>query len=293
MPPSDLEALIDRVLDVAERAYAPAPWVLEPTRPRDPWSNRWTAEEERFVVAHVGVLSHDQIGEALGRSAAAIHIRITRRQLPAASRRPGWLTGNQVARILGVDIHAVCAMHKRGILQFVVLPGPRKILNIRQVALHSWAVNPEHWIYFKVEKITDPYLNRLVELARSRWEDAWWTTEQVTAYHGLVPRPHPRQNGKIALSASNLVEKHILDGILPGKRWGNWYVKRSDAVAHVFRTGKGSSRPYPWTPRADAWILRARDELGLSWEALGRTMRGPCHETIRKRYYALKQRENV
>lgn len=94
-------------------------------------------------------------------------------------------------------------------------------------ALVRFAVNPENWIYFKPEHVKDPYLKRLIQMRRARWPDEWWRIGQVAAYYGV---------------SVVAVNKCIHDGRLPATRWGNWWIKRSDATTLKILPGAGSTQ---------------------------------------------------
>jgi hypothetical protein len=239
----------------------------------------WTREEESFLRRNLGRMTFRQIGVRLGRSENAVKIKQVRRQIPVPSKRPGFYTGNQVARILCVDIHCIILLHKRGLLKFAVLAGERRILQISQVSLWVWAINPMNWIYFKPHRVRDQRLRRLIELRQAMWDDEWWTPGQVARFYGLV--------------TSNTVNQAIRRGQLPATRWGNWWIKRSDALNRPFYPGKGRSTGKDhWPPRADAFILRARDELRLPYAVIGRMMKWP-EKRVMYRYYTLKGKTNA
>jgi hypothetical protein len=103
----------------------------------------------------------------------------------------------------------------------------------------------------------DEHLKRLVLLAQSRWEDEWWNTGRVAAYHGIDNRQ---------------VNYHVLAGRIPAIRWGNWFMKRSDIIEYRFKHKTGTVKT--WSPGADAFLLRAK-ELGLELETIGRMMKWP------------------
>ena len=258
-----------------------APLVLCVSEPISSKSRRteWTKEETEFLRNSLGKMSLAEIAKAMGRSENAIHVRIVRKGIPNASKRPGYLTGNQVAKLFRVDIHAVMRWQKNGILKMDILPGMRGIMSVHIRTIYRWAVQPRNWLYFKAERIRDPHLRKLVLLAQSRWNDEWWTIGKAARYHGVDTR---------------LVCNHIYSGKLPGVQWGNWYLKKSDVINHVFYTGKGAVRAAQlavtdWTPRADAWILRAHEELGMSYEEIAARMKGKWTERrVCYRYGQLK-----
>lgn len=230
---------------------------------------RWTAEEEQFLQDSPGVLTLEEIAARLGRSVNAVKIRQVRRLFPAASKRPGWLTGRQVADILGVDIHNIMILHERGLIPLQRLPGERGILTMRQVTLYRWAVNPEHWPYFirsvrNTARITDPHLRRLIERQKVRWGDEWWSIGEVARYHRAEERT---------------LNAYIHRGkIRVGVQWGNWWFRRSEVTRpdFVLYTGKGGARAAAaaagWSPAADAYIVRAKAE-GLTWAGIAARMK--------------------
>ena len=222
----------------------------------------WSEQEDDYLRRNLGVLSEQEIAAKLGRSVTAVHLRWKRDlDLPAPSKKPGYYTGHGVAKLLGVDIHAIMEWDRRGIMHFRRLPGKRRIMQISKIRLWVWAINPMHWIYFKPERVRDPKLRRLLELRAERWGDEWWTTGQVAEYYGL--------------SASNTINQAIVRGQLPAVRWDNWQVRRSDALARPFYPHKGIWKRHCSfsTPRADAFLVKALWEWGLSYAEIAKLMK--------------------
>lgn len=209
-----------------------------------PTNAHWSPEEEAYLRDQIGSMTDADIGAALGRSEAAIKIRRVRNGYPAASRRPGWLTGHGAAKALGSDIHNIMALTARGIIPHEIIPGVKGIIAIRQAWLYRWAINPENWIYFKFHKVRDGHLKRLIELKRERWEDAWWTTGQAAAWHGVDHQD---------------IERAILKGRVAGVKWGNWWVKRSEVMREglYFPKGKGAGTDLAWSEAGDAFMVLA------------------------------------
>lgn len=226
-----------------------------------PCARRWTAADDEFIRANILTMTFAEIGQHLGRTAPAIHVRMKKSGLAPVTRQPGWYTTNQVARILYLDSHGVTKLCQRGILPYVRLPGKDMTKSIKRVTFYRWAVNPENWIYFHPARVRDPRLRRLIELARQRWPDEWWSTGQVADYYRL--------------SSSNTVNHAILDGNLPASRWGNWYVKKSAALAHPFcnRRGCPDVSRKSWTANAYAFLVKARDEWHLTFTIIARMMK--------------------
>ena len=223
----------------------------------------WGQEEDEFLRANLGILSEEAIGAALGRTATAVHLRWKRDLgLPAPSKTPGYLTANRAARTLGVDVHAVCRWIERGWLPARLLPfRNRRVWRIREEDLKRFIIKPEHWILFRPERVRDPALARLVALAVERWGDEWLTPGQVAEMHGVDRRD---------------VNRFIHAGKLPGVKWGNWWVRRSDAEQVYFPRGRGSGHELDWSEEGDAFLVLAR-AVGLSLSAISYLMDWPHH----------------
>jgi len=237
---------------------------------------RWTKTERDYLAAHIGIQNDEQIAAALGRSPNSIKIKRQRWNLPAHSKRPGYLTGNTIARILDVDIHAICKMHNRGLIPTKRLAGTRGILVIHQITFYRWAINPNNWIYFKPQRVTDPHLHRLLQLKATRWPDQWWTVGQVAAHHNV-------KEGTVGAA--------IYYGRLPAVRWGSYYVLRSNAIKHHFWTGKGHGHELDWSPAADQHILLAT-AVGLTSHAI-EIQTGISHKRISHRLHQLRQVKTI
>lgn len=219
----------------------------------------WSQEERKFLEENLGKMSVEQIGYALGRSANAVKIKQFRYGFKAGSKQKGWLTGRQASKALGVDIHCIMHLVERGMLPCERIPGPRHILRIRQVTLYRWATRPEHWMMFKTAKMGDRHLARLVELAKARWGDEWWSIGRMARERGVDIRN---------------IAAHIYRGRLKGVQWGNWYIRKSVAMKEKFYEGKGGAAISlrDWPARADAFILKCRAE-GKMWKEIARMMR--------------------
>lgn len=226
-----------------------------------PCARRWTPADDEFIRANILTMTLAEIGQHLGRTMPAINVRMKKSGLAPATRQPGWYTANQVARILCIDSHSMTQLCRRGILPYVRLPGKDMTKSIRRVTFYRWAVSPKNWIYFKPERVRDPHLRRLIELARVRWLDEWWTTQQIVDYYGLA--------------SSNSVAVAIRRGKLDAVRWGNWYVLRSAVMAHPFNAGQGSPGVdrKGWTANAYAFLFKAREEWHLTYAIIARMMK--------------------
>ncbi len=117
-------------------------------------SPTWSEREDAFLKEYHGIISEEDIAEALGRTVVAVHLRVKRDlQLPAQSRKPDILTANQVALGLCLDIHSVMRLLDRGIIEGYRLPSARNMRVVSRTTLLRFLIKSENWIYFKTSKI--------------------------------------------------------------------------------------------------------------------------------------------
>ena len=251
----------------------------------------WTLGEEEYIREHYTVMSDAEIGAVLGRSAVAVHVHREREMnLPGASKAPGILTVNRAANMLGMSsCHALKYWFDAGLVPGYTLPGGNMCRLIRLEDFTRWVCTPDNWIYFDIDKITDPRLRRMAFLRREHWGDDWWTTVEVARYH------HTSTD-----EVKRFIKLGYIRGVQPGysiggrhldRHWKSWRVLRSEATRPglrfwtlaELRTGRRQ-----WSAEADAWILRARDELRMNFPAIARTMKR-SEDLIGIRYHALKK----
>lgn len=264
----DLDAFIDTAVTEAELASGVAPMVVMArarenggsvrkvttlatgvNSQRSQRAARWMPEEDVFLSESLGYLSFEEIGERLGRTPTAIKIRWTRRGMDAPSKRDGEVVATKVGRRMGTCGKLIIRLIDEGRMPGRVVPGDRNIHVITEKELRRWVTRPENWIYFKVERIRDRSLKRLVLLAQERWPDEWWSAGDVMRYHNLTN--------------THVVNKAIREGRLRAVRWQNWNILKSDAVAFRFGKGKGCNETIDWSPAGDAFIVLARG-VGLT-----------------------------
>jgi len=240
-------------------------------------SRTWSPEEDQFLRDNLALMTDAEIGEQLGRSEIAVHLRWSRDlHLPARSKAPGIMTARGAARLLGIDEHKIAHWVDMGLIPGRLMPGKRikfhMIHLVERVAFRRWVLNPMNWVYFKRDQVRDPELKRMLKLRAARWGDAWWTTRQVADYHGVDPKDVERYIKK----RKRLHSFHLpvsLGGRQHNRKWSNHFVLRSEAIQVVFYKGKGKGQPCKFTPAADQWLLYARDELGMTFVHIGRTMK--------------------
>lgn len=253
----------------------------------------WSADEIRFLHANADKLSDEEMGKILGRSTMGVKIFRVRQGLRCMSlANTYWASANTVAKMLGVDSHKTVFWCKSGLIASKVKrddASGREYFLIRLDVLTQWAVNPIHWVYFDWRAITDPHLHRLCQLRAQRWGDEWWNTSQVAAYHGVKVEDVKRyiKTGTIRAYRPELP----LGGRDSGIGWRFWFIRKSEATRPTLKFKCLGDDMSSYTPGADAWIVRARDELRLSWAAIARTMGRKGGESVRGRYLRLKGKE--
>jgi hypothetical protein len=224
----------------------------------------WSEEEEQFLRENLARLTIEELAAALGRTPEAIKIRLIKLRVPAKSKTPGYLTGLQAAKALGMDVKSIILLRRYGQMPVDQLPGQRHIMRISQLRLYMWAINPDHWMYFKVARMRDLHLKRLVQLAQAKWPDAWWTLGQAERALGL-------QRGVLNSKLHRGRLRHEL------VRWGNWWIRRSVALALVIKPCKYLRDGVNYyTPRHDAALLRL-EAAGLRYEVIARLMKVPAN----------------
>lgn len=271
----------------------------------EPASRIWTEDEDQFLRDHMATMTDAEIGEQLARSEIAVHIRWTRElHLPSRSKHPDVITVQQAANILGVDSHKTAGWIDMGLIPGRLMPGERKMRLIRRIDFRRWVLNPMNWPYFHIDRVRDPELKRMIKKRAKRWGDEWWSTRQVADYHSVDPKDVERYIKRGWLCSFHLPVS--LGGRYWNRTWSNHFVRKSDALqVKFYKMGRGVFDSYrcQFTPAADAWLLKARDELGMTFVHIGRTMKigaekknhktgtSMSNPTISHRYRQLKARQ--
>jgi hypothetical protein len=246
----------------------------------------WTQQEDDFIRKYLGWLTDKEIGDAIGRSELAVRVHWKRKlQLTSPSKSPDLITANRISLALGMsDCHAVTLWVDFGMLPGRMMAGARNIRLVSRVSFLRWATTPDNWIYFKIDRVRDPHLKRLIELRRQQWNDEWWTLRQAADYLNV-------DIDKVQLAAKHgrlktVQPKCSLSGRHLTRAWSNHFVLRSEATRPdlTFPTRKDSNRRI-FTPRAQAWIVHAHDDLGLKYEEICRTMKLNLKKTSHLGYY--------
>lgn len=277
------------------------------TRASSTHRRTWSEEEDKFLRDHLATMTDEELGAQLGRSANAVHLRWERDlHMPNRSKDPTVLTGRRAAEMLGIDEHKISHWIDVGLIPGRLMPGKQikfhTIHLVERVAYRRWVLNPMNWVYFDIHKVRDAELKRMLRKRADRWGDEWWTARQLADYHGVNIDAVKEQIYRGTIQSFHLPVS--LGGRNHQRGWSNHFILKSVAVRAVFYHGKGSNRPCPFTPAADAWLLKARDELGFTFVHIGRMMKigtekvrrdGRSHANymIGKRYHLLKANQKA
>ncbi len=151
------------------------------------------------------------------------HTRNMRRFFPA----------EQVGNGLGKDAKSIHLLMDSGRMPMRRLPSIRVMRVIARFVLLKWMLDPDNWLYFKPIRVGSFYRKRkrgygdydyafwenarvVVLKAYLRWKNAWLTPRQVA--HIL----------QVEAAGTRYINNAIRNGTLKAKRWGNWWIKKSD-----------------------------------------------------------------
>jgi len=206
----------------------------------------WTSEEDTFLRANLGILSKEEIGRALGRTAVAVQNRWKRDlHLTSPRRDPRWLTLEAFSRGLCIDSHSAAKLANQGKIATRRLPvvisqngrGLIRVIDCKEA--FTWIADPMNWIYFKPERVgtfrkqgqrrmAKPNVvfwraaRAAVDERRRIWKDAWLRPSEAAHLIGL---PIDRQNRNF-----HGINKAINSGLLKAVRWGNWWILLSEVL---------------------------------------------------------------
>jgi hypothetical protein len=202
-------------------------------------ANTWSKADEAFLLAQYRFMPIDELARELGRSAVGVRIHLKRMRVPMPSKHPEEITARGIEKMLGAELHAICHWIDSGILPGRTMPGGRGIRLVNRVTFMRWCITPENWLRFKVERVRDLKLKRLIQLRMQRWGDEWWDTKQVARYHNAL---HDTVNGRIQTGSLKPVKVENYSGRHHTPGWTRNYFLKSEAIHFVFTSGKGSSR---------------------------------------------------
>lgn len=185
----------------------------------------WSRREDEFLRVNLGRMTDAEMGEALGRTETAVHLRWSRDLgLPGPSKAPGILTAQGAALKLGVDVHHVTNWLEKGLLKGRRMAGPRGTWLIEEGVFKLFVISVGNWIRFDRERVVDEELRRLLRWRAERWGDEWLTTDEVAVEVGLA-------DGRSVTAA---LGRGLMQGVQvwdrcgrSGGGWALWFVRRS------------------------------------------------------------------
>ncbi len=242
-------------------------------------SPSWISGEDQFLKSYLGILSEKEMAEALGRSEIAIHLRWKRDlKLPAPSKHPDMITGEQIAQGMGVDGKKAALLIDRGILYGHRLPSERTIRVVSRTILLMFLTNPRNWCYFDPRRVGSKprrssgsfdyeFWSKARRLVRKRmflWKDKWLRIGEAARCLGIE---------------QGVLNNAIRKGKIPATDWGNWRLLKSDVekakTSGYFRgTGKdrkGEER-LVLSSSAEAFLVLA-EAVGMFHTEIGALMR--------------------
>jgi len=190
---------------------------------------KWSMEEDQFLKDHLGYLTDQEMGQALGRTAVAVHLRWDRDLgLPGPSKAPNILTAESASNMLGVDEHKISHWVDRGFIKGRIMAGGRRIRLIERADFQKWVMDPQHWMYFDLEKVKDAELKKGLKQAAKAWGDEWWKTPRVAKHLGIKVTDVKRY---IQLGRIKAVQiQYSYGGRHPNLSWKYWFVLKSEAT---------------------------------------------------------------
>jgi hypothetical protein len=234
-------------------------------------SREWSLEEEDFLRSALGHLDEEVIAARLGRSRTGVHLHWKRdMRLPAPSKAPGIVTAQGAAKMLGIDGHKTAAWVDVGLIPGRMMSGQRNIRLIDRRAFERWVCNPDNWVYFDPLAVREEKLRRLIRMRMMRWGDRWWTTRQVAAHHRVDVKDVTRYIKLKKLPAYR--PAFSIGGRHPQRRWGPWFVLKSEATRPGLRFVRRGDDMCAVSPAAKRWIHRAL-RMGMNCVEIGRTMK--------------------
>lgn len=193
----------------------------------------WTKQEDEFLCANVGRLPEKEIAHRLGRTICSVHIRRERElHLVAPLKDPSVLTAEHVAMGLGTDAKTIHMLIDRSIMPGRRLPVGRTIRVVERLSFLKWLCNPEHWIYFKIDRVGNLH-PRGGRGFTSVYDFVFWEETRQLVLSRYQKRKDewltPGQVAKLLKVPSNVryVNKAVRKGNLKATRWGNWWIRKS------------------------------------------------------------------
>ena len=130
----------------------------------------WTEYEIEYLKEHWGVIPLKNIAKKLNRTKTAIHLKVKREKLGAATRADEYITPSHLAKLLKVDSHAAIRWIKKHNLKAVrkIMLFKRRFYLINHSDLCKWLENNQ-----------DRFDSRKVELFSLGYEPQWLHAKRI------------------------------------------------------------------------------------------------------------------
>lgn len=249
---------------------------------------QWTDEDDRFIIENYQLMSDEEIGREIGRTATAVKIRVQRcMRLPARSKHPDYITSYRAAVELGIDPHKTWDWVDCGMIKRADIPQAPTIRIIKRTDFYAWAINPNNWIYFDIHAVRNEKLRIYLILRSKRWGDEWWTNSRAADYWNVDDKDVQRyiKSGRLP----GVQPEHSLGGRHHNRTWSYWFVRRSDVIrTRIWSKTNGMkfNLDMDFPPAADQFLVKALDELGWNSVQVARAMKKKS-STVSRRYRQL------
>lgn len=249
-----LDALIEHFVDQADIVHAPDR------------SHEWTDSELKQLREGCAALMTDlEIAVMLGKSEMAVHLKRERLQIPTVRNTPGWMSANKVRKRLGInDQRPIIGWIRKGLVMGRSLPQGSTCWMVHEISLRRFVTRPKNWPFFDINKVRDPHLRRLIDMAKERWNDEWLTTREAAdlAGHGDIRKV----NLFIRLGRLDAVQTYNKDGrrsVHKKPSWSYNFVRRSQVLVTRWERGHGEAAS-KLTENGLVWVKKA---LSIGWKA--------------------------
>lgn len=218
---------------------------LVPKRERPSW-RPWTGEERDrlFELINCGY-GYNAIAKKLRRSRNSVIIELKRRRYHRVTTGPATWSAHDVARLLGLSCSKIVSgwIRRKWLKARNAGRKDRPLWRISPADLYSCLEQPQTWMAWEVENITDPAIRAWAEELR-QGQPRWLTEGEVAARYHVTPKA---------------VYQWILWGFLPAVRYDNHYIRESDLEGFV----PPCERPRTtWLPRDKTWPTDGWIEVG-------------------------------
>lgn len=223
----------------------------DPRRPWQPW-------EREFLRNNANHLPMSAIAEELDRSPDAVKIKIMRYQIGRRVKLDDELTVREVGMALGKCGKSVKKMVDRGLFPARELPYDGRTVHVtRRITLYRWATRPENWPYFKVRRVVDPHLKRLICRAQALWGDKWLRAAQIIDRVALTQGVTLDDR-----DVNRAIRRHGLADNGAGVNWDNWHIRQTAVDAFDWASikgglGKPGQTVREWSAAGDDYMVLA------------------------------------